>query len=280
MLEFGDFPPIYTSENSSKIIIQPVLFDGTSTWIKGSNMGAKALLGASCKLEFFDIETNTEVFKKGIHTIPPLQDFESVEGMKNKVYKSTLDWINKDRFIVTIGGEHSVSIGAIQAFSENYHDLNVLQLDAHADLRDEYNGSRLNHACVMARVAEFCPSVQVGIRSLDISEKEKIKEEKIFYAQHIYNNSDWYFKAINQLSSQVYITLDLDVFDTSIMPSTGTPEPGGLSWYGVLKFLKLVFESRNVVGFDIVELCPDINNKAPDFLAAKLLYKMLSYKFA
>jgi agmatinase len=180
---------------------------------------------------------------------------------------------------VVIGGEHTVSIGPIRAQAENSRDITVLQLDAHPDLRDEYNGSRYNHACVMARVKELAPIVQVGIRSMDSCEKQFIVPDRMFFAEQMYGNNLWLEKLISKLTEKVYITIDLDIFDPSIMPSTGTPEPGGLLWYDCLAFLKKVFEKRNVVGFDIMELCPNDNNKAPDFLAAKLIYKLLSYKF-
>jgi agmatinase len=157
--------------------------------------------------------------------------------------------------------------------------MTVLQLDAHSDLRDEYEGSKYNHACVMARISELCPIVQVGIRSMDSSEKKALDTSRITFAREILTNKNWTDDVLSKLSQNVYITIDLDVFDPSIMPSTGTPEPGGLLWYDVLELMRTVFENRNVVGFDVVELCPDERNKAPDFLAAKLIYKLLSYKF-
>jgi agmatinase len=155
----------------------------------------------------------------------------------------------------------------------------VLQLDAHSDLRDEYEGSRYNHACVMARVKEICPVVQVGVRSMCVEEKEKINPESTFFAKDIVNNDEWIGRVLDRLSLNVYVTIDLDVFDPSIMPSTGTPEPGGLAWYPVMRLLRSLTENKNVVGFDVVELCPTEQNKAPDFLAAKLVYKFLSYIF-
>jgi agmatinase len=188
-------------------------------------------------------------------------------------------YLDKGKFIIVIGGEHSVSIGSIQAHAEKYDDLTVLQLDAHTDLRDEYHDSKYNHACVMARVKEKCPIVQVGIRSMDASEKDSIDSSRTFFAKDIYNNTDWIKQVISKLTDNVYVTIDLDVFDPSIMPSTGTPEPGGLLWYDVLMLLKNISKKKNIVGFDVVELCPESHNRAPDFLAAKLIYKFLSYKF-
>jgi agmatinase len=167
----------------------------------------------------------------------------------------------------------------VKAHVEDGKDITVVQLDAHCDLRQEYKGSRYNHACVMARVRELCPILQVGIRSMDASEKGFADRERIFFAKDIYDKRDWIERCVRKLTERVYVTIDLDVFDPSIMPSVGTPEPGGLLWYDVLAFLRSVCEERDVVGFDVAELCPDERNKAPDFLAAKLIYKLLSYKF-
>lgn len=277
--QFGDFNSKYTDKRNAKIVLQPVPYDGTSTWRKGADKGPEALLKASYNLEFYDIETRSEVYKHGIYTANPIKEKSSPEKMVDKVYHITNGWLDDNKFIVTIGGEHSISVGAIKAHSEKYTNFSVLQLDAHADLRESFMGSKFNHACVMARVKEICPFIQVGIRSMDIEEAKNIMDENIFYAEHIFNNELWFDNAINQLTKNVYITIDLDVFDPAYMPSTGTPEPGGLDWYLVVHFLKKVFEKRNVVGFDVVELCPDKNNPAPDFLAAKLIYKLLSYKF-
>jgi agmatinase len=172
-----------------------------------------------------------------------------------------------------------VSIGAIQAHAEKFRNMSVLQLDAHSDLRDKYQDSKFNHACVMARVKEMCPVVQVGIRSMDIEEKKSMTAGSVFFAEDIYNDRSYIDSVIEKLTDNVYITIDLDVFDPSVMPSTGTPEPGGMLWYDVLALLKSVCEKKSVVGFDVVELCPNESNKGPDFTAAKLIYKMLAYKF-
>jgi len=200
---------------------------------------------------------------------------EMVEAVERRV--STL--IKHRKFVVVLGGEHSVSIGAVYAHCKAYKGVSVLHLDAHADLRDNYNGSRYNHACVMARVKEMADVVQVGIRSMDVSETASLDSDKVFFAKDIFNSTAWIESAVSRLSDNVYLTLDLDVFDPSIMPSTGTPEPGGLFWYDLMGLLRAVFLKRNVVGLDVVELCPNQNNKGPDFLAAKLVYTLLSYKF-
>lgn len=279
-MNFADIPDSLTELETSKIVILPVPYDGTSTWIKGADKGPESILEASANMELYDIETDSEVYLQGIHTADPVMEKSSPEKMSLAVQELVTQFIVKEKFVVTLGGEHSVSIGAIKAHAERFGDLTILQLDAHTDLREEYDGSKYNHACVMARVKELgIPFVQVGIRSMDIEEKSSLNEERTFFAKDIAGRSDWQDNVSSLLSENVYITIDLDVFDPSIMPSTGTPEPGGLEWWNVLKLLKLIAEQRNIVGFDVVELCPNFQNKAPDFLAAKLIYKLLSYKF-
>ncbi len=279
VINFGYLPEEYSDPENAGIIIIPVAYDGTSTWVKGADKGPAAIIEASANMELYDIETDSEVYRKGIYTEDTITREITTTEMINAVNGTVQYYLEKNKFTVVIGGEHSVSIGSIKAHAKHYAELTVLQLDAHADLREEYNGSKYNHACVMARIKESCPVVQVGIRSMDSSEKESVDKTRTFFAEDIHNNKDWIKKVISKLSDNVYITIDLDAFDSSIMPSTGTPEPGGLLWYDVLALLKEVSNKKNVVGFDVVELCPDDRNKAPDFMAAKLIYKLLSYKF-
>ncbi|UCG48533.1 MAG: agmatinase [Phycisphaerales bacterium] len=278
-VNFGYLPKEYSNLNDARIVIIPVPYDQTSTWVKGADGGPAAVIEASTNMELYDIETGAEVYLKGIFTENALDAQVYPDEMVEAVRTKVLGHIEKGKFTVVIGGEHSVSIGAIRAHAETNPDITVLQLDAHSDLRDEYNGSKYNHACVMARVKELCPIVQVGIRSMDSTEKDSMDTDMVFFAKDIHDRTDWYGQVVEKLSDRVYITIDLDVFDPSVMPSTGTPEPGGLLWYDVLALLRLVFEKREVVGFDIAELCPDSKNRAPDFLAAKLIYKLLSYRF-
>jgi agmatinase len=278
-INFGYLPEEHSNPEDAGIVIIPVAYDGTSTWVKGADKGPAAIIEASGNMELYDIETDSEVYKKGIFTEEIITGEASPADMIEAVTETVKYYLERGKFTVVIGGEHSVSIGPIKAHTKQYENLTVLQLDAHTDLREEYDGSKYNHACVMARVKELCPIVQVGIRSMDYSEKKSIDSSRTFFAKDIYDNTDWIKKVISKLSDNVYITIDLDVFDPSIMPSTGTPEPGGLFWYDVLVLLKAVSEKKNIVGFDVVELCPDAKNKAPDFLAAKLIYKLLSYKF-
>jgi len=277
-MNFGGDEVVYDYEDS-KIIIVPVPYDETSTWIRGADKGPDAILDASPNLEFYDVETASEAHLAGIHTIEHILEKETPEKLVNAVYDKTLSLLKEDKFPVIIGGNHTVSIGAIKAFSEYFDNLSVLQLDAHADLRQEYEGSKFNHACAMARAREFVPIVQVGIRSMSVYELPYAEKDRIFYSHELYYDKTLYLKASEKLTENVYITIDLDVFDPSIMPSTGTPEPGGPDYLELLHFLRDVIKNKNVVGFDVVELCPNQTNKSPDFIAAKIIYQLLSYRF-
>lgn len=279
MKQYGDLPKEYTVFENSKIVIVPVPYDGTSTWIKGADKGPRAIIEASANMEVYDIDTDSEVHKIGIHTAEPVLENSSPEAMVNEVYTRVKALFKKKKFPVVIGGEHSVSIGAFKAASETFSDLTILQFDAHADMRQEYEGSKYNHACVMARASEMAPVVQVGIRSMSAGEREDIKPDCMFYAMQIYDHQTWMYELLNKLSRNVYITIDLDVLNPSIMSSTGTPEPGGMNWFDIINILKKISEQVNIVGFDVTELCPAKENKAPDFVAAKLIYTLLTYKF-
>ena len=277
---YAGIPEKYASLDASKIVLIPVPYDGTSTWGKGADKGPEAFLHASENMELYDIETDTQVYKQGIHLADAITESSSPEAMVNTVHEMIKDHIKRNKFVTMFGGEHSVSIGAIRAFNECYQDLTVLHIDAHADLRKEYEGSPYNHACALHEANETTNLIQVGIRSMDISEKSVMRPDNVFFAHEMAVDDYWVDKVVESLGDNVYITFDLDALDPSIMPSTGTPEPGGLFWYETLEFLKSIFEQKNVVGFDMVELCPNKNEKSSDFLAAKLYYKMLSYKFA
>ena len=274
---YAGIPEKYARIDEAKVVLIPVPYDGTSTWQKGADKGPDAFLEASENMELYDIETRSEVYKKGVYLAPAVTENSSPEKMVEAVYKTTKNYIAQEKFVTLFGGEHSVSIGSIRAFNESFEDLTVVQLDAHADLRPEYEGSKCNHACAMHEASKKTNLIQVGIRSMDISENEHMDENQVYFGHDLYE--DWMDDAIGQMTPNVFITIDLDAFDPSILPSTGTPEPGGLFWYETLEFLKLMFKKKNVVGFDIVELCPNENEKSSDFLAAKLYYKMLSYKF-
>jgi agmatinase len=279
MTRFGDLPAPYYYRDKSRIVMVSVPYDETSTWMKGSARGPSAIMEASGNLELYDTETGKEAYRHGIFTDEPLKVPSSAELMVNHVKQAVRDWLNLGKFVVTIGGEHSVSVGAARAHHEVYPGMSVLQLDAHADLRQDYQGSPYNHACTMARIREICPITQVGIRGMDIGEKEYMDQDRVFFQENIIRQENWIDQVIETLSGQVYLTLDLDVLDPSIMPSTGTPEPGGMDWYTLLALIRRVSEKKELIGYDIVELCPSKQNRAPDFLAAKLIYKILGYRF-
>jgi len=264
---------------AASIVVQPIPFDKTSTWQKGADKGPAALIEASQYLEFNDIETDSEVLNKGIFTALPIRAATS-DALIKKTDSTVSHYLEDNKFVIALGGEHSVSVGVIKACARHYENLSILHLDAHADSRDSYEGSRYNHACVIARAREYTENiVSVGIRSMDMSERAGMDRKRIFFAHEIYDSDTWIPKAVRLLSNNVYVTIDVDVFDPGIMPSTGTPEPGGLGWYQVLKLLRAVSKAKRIVGFDVVELCPS-SNKAPDFLAAKLAYTFLSYIFS
>lgn len=276
---YAGIPQEYADPATSKIVLIPVPYDGTSTWVKGADKGPQVFLDASENMELYDIETDSEVYKQGVYLADAITENSSPEAMVNEVHKITKDYIKRNKFVTLFGGEHSISIGSIRAFNECFNNLTVLHIDAHADLRVEYEGTPYNHACALYEASQNTNLVQVGIRSMDISEKSVMNEENVFFAHELAEDDYWIDKVIDALGKNVFITFDLDALDPSIMPSTGTPEPGGLFWYETLELLKRVFEECNVVGFDIVELCPNPEEKSSDFLAAKLYYKMLSYKF-
>jgi len=280
MSNFGGIEDKYTIFESSEILLQSIPYDGTSTWGKGADKAFGAFLEATENMELYDIETDSEVYKKGIHILPEIKEDSSPENVFKTVYESTKNLLNHHKFLTFFGGEHSVSIGILKAFYEKYPDITILQLDAHSDLRPDYDGSPYNHACAVHDASKHANLIQVGIRSMDVVEKPFLNKEKCYFAEEIFGQSSWMDESIKKMTDKVYITVDLDVFDPSIMPATGTPEPGGLDWNTTINYLQKVFQQKNVLGFDIVELAPMDGFKAPDFLVAKLYYKMLSYKFS
>lgn len=262
--------------DNAEIAILPVPYDGTSTWIKGADKGPKAIIEASATLEMYDIEADLDLSKRGIFTLPAISEISSPEVMAKSVEESVKTQIQNGKFTVLLGGEHSVSIGAFKAYAEKYENLSILQLDAHADLRPSYEGSEYNHACTMYKAQQYAPIVQVGIRSMCEEEKAYVHEDKMFFRYQLRKNKYWQEDVLKKLSSQVYLTIDLDVLDSAIMPSTGTPEPDGLLFNDVINLIEKVSAQKSIVGFDVVELCPNKENKAPDYLVAKLIYRILN----
>lgn len=271
-----------SSFEKSKVAILPVPYEGTTTYIKGTAKGPAAILAASQQIEFFDDELGAEPCKSGVATLPPLSFAgQSHEQALSKISEMAKKFLESDKFFVGLGGEHSITIPIVQEAVKIYSRLSVLQLDAHSDLRDSYEGSRLNHACVMARVNECCDFVSIGLRSGVMKEQENIRAgAHLIYAKDMAGKNDWQQSVFDALSDTVYLTFDLDFFDPSIMPAVGTPEPGGFHWYETLAFLKEVFEQKKVVACDVVELCPIERLVHPDFLAAKLVYKLIGYKIS
>lgn len=280
-LPYFGLEPEHSHPERSKAAILPVPYDGTSTWKKGADRGPEAIREASTQVELYDIETATEPYLQGIATLPPVAENTSPEALADAVEAEVGRVFDRGQLPVVLGGEHSVSIGAFRAAAARFPELSVLQIDAHGDTRDEYEGSRCNHACVMARARELGSIVQVGIRAVDASEMETMERERVFFAHEIARaDSAWMERVGRLLGEHVWVTVDLDAFDPSLVPATGTPEPGGLDWYQVTGLLDRVVSQRRVVGFDVVELLPREGEHASDFLAAKLVYRTLASLFA
>lgn len=277
----------YSGYENSKIVIQSAPFEKTVSYGKGTGLGPKAILEASHYVEFYDEEFDRELcFEKGIAALKPMNlNKLSPEKALEKIYDSTKALLDDDKLVVTLGGEHTISSAPAKAYFEKFKDLSILQIDAHSDFREEYEGTKYSHACVMKRIAEFTLRiVQVGIRAQCIDESKFIKENNIktFYSRGIregeYGN-DWISSVLRNLSKNVYITFDVDGFDPSFLPSTGTPEPGGLFWDETISLIKKVGKKKNIVGFDVVELAPQTNDPSSSFTTAKLVYKMLNCAF-
>jgi agmatinase len=271
----------FASLERAKYVILPVPYEQTTSFGKGTALGPEAILTASREVELYDGETDSEPYMAGIHTLPAL-DLNSLSQDRaiSSIGNAASAVVEKRKFLVTVGGEHSISAAPVRALAEKYPDLSVLQIDAHADLREEYQGSRFSHACAMRRIRDVVSTtVGVGIRSLTADEAGLIRRERIptFFAQDIVGRNDWQSKSIEKLGENVYITIDLDGLDPSVIPGVGTPEPGGLGWYETLAYLRQVCRSRNVVGFDVVELMPIAGSLVSEFAAAKLIYKLIAY---
>jgi len=277
----------YSSYGSSKIVILSAPFEKTVSYGKGTANGPKEIVKASHYVEFYDEEFDRElVFEKGIATLPELKfkDMSTKKGI-NKIYKNVKDLIADEKFVVTLGGEHSLSSAPAKAHFEAYENLSVLQIDAHSDFRDTYNGSKYSHASVMARIAEFTKDiVQVGIRAQCIEESKFIKENgiKTYYMRDIRtgkHGEDWQQRVLDDLKENVYVTFDVDGLDPSVITATGTPEPGGLLWDETMNLFRKIGEKKNIVGFDVVELAPSKYHESSSFVTAKLVYKLLNYSF-
>ncbi len=274
----------YSSFDSARVLVWPVSYEGTVSYGTGTGSGAMAIVDASRNMELYDEETDSEVYKIGIHTLPEFKSIEDPAKMMSSLYEETKELLANDKFVCMLGGEHSISAPVIQAHKEKYSNISVLQIDAHADLRDTYDGTPHSHASIMARVVKDMriPSAQVGIRSISGDEARSLNEglpTRIFWARDIVGRTDWIEDAIDGLTDEVYLTIDIDGLDPSIIPTTGTPEPGGLGWYETLTLIRKLAEKKRVVGMDLVEYSYVENYDSPAFLCAKLVYKSLAYIF-
>jgi agmatinase len=274
----------FSSFDAARVVVFPVAYEGTVSYGTGTEQGAMAIVEASRNMELYEEETDAEVYKIGIHTLAEFAPRETPEAMMNALYERTKELLKEEKFLCMLGAEHSVSAPVIRAHAEKFHNLSVLQIDAHADLRDSYDGTPHSHASIMARVVKDLriPSVQVGIRSISADEARALDDgipTKIFWAKDIVGRTDWIDKAIDGLTENVYLTIDIDGLDPSLVPTTGTPEPGGLGWYETLTLIRKLAAKKRVVGMDLVEFSKTDNSDAPAFLCAKLVYKSLAYIF-
>jgi agmatinase len=282
-LVYGGAKPERVSFEASRAVILPVPLDKTTTYVPGTRNGPREILQASSHMELWDEELNVDVHRVGIFTLPEMElPFGDIDAAIAEVQRVAAAVLAHDKFLVTLGGEHSITPPLVAAAAARHHGLSVLQIDAHADLRDSYMGSPNNHACAMRRSLDHAPVTQVGIRSLSPEEAQAVSglRTTIFYDWSMRQDPRWIDRVVETLGDPVYVTIDCDGFDPALMPAVGTPEPGGLSWYEAIGLLRATFTRRRVVACDLVELCPIPGLTAPNFLCAKLIYKMLTYQFA
>jgi agmatinase len=267
----------------ARVLVWPIAYEGTVSYGAGTGRGAEAIINASRNMELYDEETDAEVYKLGIHTLEESSSIEPPARMMDSLLERARELVSSGKFVAMIGGEHSVSGPVIRAHSERYDDLSVLQIDAHADLRDTYDGTPHSHASIMARVVRDLrlPSVQCGIRSISAEEARAIDElpTRIFWAKDIVGRSDWWDDAVDGLTENVYLTIDIDGLDPSLVAQTGTPEPGGLGWYETIGLIRTLARKRRVVGMDLTEYSFVEGQDASAFLCAKLIYKSLAFIF-
>jgi agmatinase len=282
---FGGLAEEHSQYDTSRAVIFPVPLERTSANAHGTRNGPAAILKASRNMELYDEEFELEPYKEvGIHTLPPIDTIDgTLDEVISELFTAQCALLDDDKFPFALGGEHALTVPLVSAMARKYKNLSVLQIDAHAGLRDEYQANPLNHTCTMRRILDVCPAVQVGVRSLSVEEAKVIPRlrTKIFWANDIVRAplKSWIAKVLSELSPNVYLTIDLDGFDPSVVPATGMPEPGGLDWHQVTSLVRAVAGHKKIVGMDVVELLPQPDDYASDFLAAKLVYKCLGYIF-
>jgi agmatinase len=280
---FGGMMPTMKSFDESRVVILPVPVDRTTSYVSGTRNGPGEILEASSHMELWDEEVGADVHSVGIFTLPAMElPFGEMAPLVDEIKRVAAEILSRDKFLVTLGGEHSITPPLVAAAAAAFNGLSVLQIDAHADLRDCYMGTPHNHACAMRRTLEYAPVTQVGIRSMSTEEAEAAPtlNTKIFYDATMRNDPKWIDHVVDSLTGPIYVTIDVDGMDPAIMPATGTPEPGGLSWYEMLALLRATIAKKTVVACDVVELSPLPGLMAPNFLCAKLIYKILTYRFA
>src|SRR5438309_1681576 len=280
--DFGGTTPTPTTFDKARVVFLPVPLDRTTSYVSGTRTGPHEILVASSHMELWDEETETDVHSIGIFTLPEMEfPFATMDEIVQQIRRVATEIVQRGKFPIVLGGEHSITAPIVAAVAARHPGLSVLQIDAHADLRESYMGTPHSHACAMRRVLEYARATQVGIRSLSPEEAAAVPTlpTEIFWDYNMRQHDDWMDRVVDSLSETVYLTIDVDAFDPAIMPATGTPEPGGLTWYETLALLRRVIDTRRVVGCDVVELCPMPGNAAPNFMIAKLVYKILSYRF-
>lgn len=280
-MNFFYVPPEFAAYGRARVVILPVPYEASTSYGKGTASGPEAIHRASSQVELYDEVGERHPYECGIHSCAPV-DLQGMvgEAAMERIAAALAPHLTARKFPVVLGGEHSITSGVMRAVRGAFPDVGVVQLDAHGDLRSSYEGSPWGHASVMRRVVEMgCPTVGIGIRSLCAEERDCIREQRLprWFAHQVVGRTDWIAPAIAAVPRRVFLTLDVDVFDVSLMPSTGTPEPGGMGWYEVLAFLERLFAEREVVGMDVVELAPRAGDHGSDFLVAKLIYKAIGY---
>ena len=279
---FLGIPEEYSSFDKSRVVILPVPYESTTSYQAGTRDAPHEIIWASRNVELYDEELGKETYEIGIHTLQVMVPIlGNADAMMEELYKVSRQIVQAGKFQVTLGGEHAITSPLVRAHLERWPSLAVLQIDAHADLRDSFEGSKHSHASALRRVVELCPVVHVGIRNISLEEVKALPtlKSKIFYMKDIEKDPDWFVHVVDELPEHVYFTIDIDGLDSSVMPSTGTPEPGGLTWKNLMDLTRELTHRRNVVGMDLVELCPQAGVKAPNFLCAKLIYKILGHIF-
>ena len=282
-LPFGGILPHVAEFESSKVVILPVPVDRTTSYVGGTRNGPREILVASSHMELWDEEVGADVHDIGLFTLPEMElPYGELPAVMDEIQRVAYEVIARDKFLMTLGGEHSITPPLVAAAAQKYPSLSVLQIDAHADLRFTYMGTIHNHACAMRRVLDYASLTQVGIRSMSTEEAQALPSlnTTIFYDATMRRDPNWIERVVDSLGETVYVTIDVDGMDPAIMPATGTPEPGGLSWYEMLALLRATVTRRNVIACDVVELSPLPGLVAPNFLVSKLIYKILTYKFA